>query len=98
MNAVRMLLVAVLSLWFAPTFGATATGKSVRTAPADQGMVIRGDQEAPLVLYIVPWQEPKAMELPAPLVPLLPQVFDRERGLVDDPVHRSIDLNRSKNE
>ena len=32
--------------------GSTAENKS-----AEQGMVIRGDQEAPLVLYIVPWQE-----------------------------------------
>jgi hypothetical protein len=98
MNAVRILLVAALSLWFAPTLGATAAGNNSRTTPADQGMVIRGDQEAPLVLYIVPWQEPKAMELPAPLIPLLPQVFDHERSLIDDPVHRSLDLNRSKNE
>lgn len=98
MNAVRILLVAVLGLWLAPALGATTPGKNARTVPADQGMVIRGDQEAPLVLYIVPWQEPKAVELPAPLVPLLPQVFDRERSLVDDPVHRSIDSNRSKNE
>lgn len=98
MNTARMLLVAVLSLWFAPTLGATAAGSNSRSTPADQGMVIRGDQEAPLVLYIVPWQEPKAIELPAPLVPLLPQVFDRERSLSDDPMHRSIDLNRPKNE
>lgn len=98
MKTVRILLLAMLSLWFAPTLGATAAAKSARTVPADQGMVIRGDQEAPLVLYIVPWQEPKAMELPAPLVPLLPQVFDRERSLIDDPVHRSIETNRSKNE
>lgn len=98
MNPVRILLCAVLSLNFAPVAGAAAASNSARTASADQGMVIRGDQEAPLVLYIVPWQEPKALELPPPLIPLLPQVFDGERSLADDPAHRSIDLNRSKND
>lgn len=92
MNPVRILLFVALGLWFAPVLGAAAVGKNARPAPADQGMVIRGDQEAPLVLYIVPWQEPKALELPAPLIPLLPQVFDGERSLIDDPAHRSLTL------
>lgn len=96
MNAVRILFVAVLGVWLTPGFGATATSKAARMAPADQGMVIRGDQEAPLVLYIVPWQEPKALELPAPLIPLLPQVFDRERSLIDDPAQRSLTVPNNK--
>lgn len=98
MNAVRILLCAVLSLWFPSVSGAPAPSNTARTASADQGMVIRGDQEAPLVLYIVPWQEPKVLELPPPLIPLLPQVFEGERSIADDPAHRSIDLNRSKND
>lgn len=97
MIAVRIALLFFLSAWLAPVSGATAASKPSRGVPGDQGMVIRGDQEAPLVLYIVPWQEPKALELSPPLIPLLPQVFDGERSLIDDPVNRPIDLNRPKN-
>lgn len=64
----------------------------------DLGMVIRGDQEAPLVLYIVPWQESRVTALPeAPLVPLLPRVLDHDRSLIDDPAQRSLDPTRAKN-
>lgn len=67
---------------------------AVHPAEGEQGMVIRGDQEAPLVLYIVPWQEPGAHALPeAPLPPLLPKVLDRERSLIDDPANRSPESN-----
>lgn len=59
--------------------------------PAEQGMVIRGDQEAPLVLYIVPWQEGAVQQLPeAPRYPLIPVALDHERSLVSDPAERPV--------
>lgn len=62
-----------------------------RGQESGQGMVLRGDQEAPLVLYIVPWQDPKPVPAPeAPQVPLLPKVFDHQRSLLDDPVNRPL--------
>lgn len=72
---------------------ATAGGKAVlpaaATPEASQGMVVTGDQEAPLVLYILPWQPPRLGSLPevdAP--PLLPKVLDSERSVLDDPLNR----------
>ncbi len=54
-------------------------------------MVIRGDPEAPLVLYIVPWQEGAAQKLPdAPRFPLLPTALDSDRSLVSDPAQRPV--------
>lgn len=55
------------------------------------GMVITGDREAPLVLYIVPWQEPKPVQAPQPpLQPLLPAAVDRpDGGVLDDPRNRA---------
>lgn len=56
-------------------------------------MVITGDREAPLVMSILPWAEPKPVVPPeAPLQPLLPQVIDYNRSLVDDPANRPINL------
>lgn len=67
----------------------SATAPDSKMAVAAQGMVIRGDQEAPLVLYIVPWQEAKPGAAPeVPLIPLLPKVLDHQRGIVDDPAYR----------
>lgn len=57
----------------------------------DAGMVVTGDQEAPLVLTIVPWQEPK--QLPPPPVsvaPIVPVVLDHERGVAEDPLSRPL--------
>lgn len=52
---------------------------AARTAAEQPGMVITGDREAPLVLYIVPWQEPALPPLPTvPLRPLVPQVLDED--------------------
>lgn len=69
--------------------GQPAVGKIVQ---GDEGTVIRGDQEAPLVLYIVPWQDPKPQPLPeAPLIPLLLKAYDHDRSLIDDPANQSLD-------
>lgn len=75
---------------------ATARGKAVPSASsgaaapeASQGMVVTGDQEAPLVLYILPWQTPRLGNPPeADLPPLLPKVLDSERNVLDDPFNR----------
>jgi hypothetical protein len=46
-------------------------------------MLIKGDQEAPMVLYIVPWQEPRVPEVPeADLQPVLPKVLDDDFGIL----------------
>ena len=67
----------------------SATAPDNKTAIAGQGMIIRGDQEAPLVLYIVPWQEAKSgAASEVSLIPLLPKVLDHERSIVDDPAYR----------
>lgn len=62
-----------------------------RPAEGAAGMVITGDREAPLVLYIVPWQEPKPVPPPPPpLQSLLPAVVDRpDGGVLDDPKNRA---------
>jgi hypothetical protein len=54
-------------------------------------MVITGDRDAPLVLHIVPWQEPAPVELPkAPRQRLVPVVVDRLRNILEEPVNRPI--------
>jgi hypothetical protein len=66
-------------------------------AQSELGMVIRGDQEAPLVLYIVPWQESRMAGIPdLPLLPLPPRVHDHDRSLADDPAMRSLNPMRAK--
>lgn len=68
-----------------------AQKKSPAAPKTDAGMVVTGDQEAPLVLTIVPWQEPR--QLPPPpvqLAPIIPLVLDHERGLADDPLSRPL--------
>lgn len=53
-------------------------------------MTVSGDQEAPLVLYIVPWQPPKPVTLPTvSREALIPRVVDHEHGLAQDPTGRS---------
>ena len=53
------------------------------------GMVITGDREAPLVLSIIPWVEPKPVAPPViPLPALLPKVIDYNRPLLDEPDNR----------
>lgn len=53
------------------------------------GMVITGDREAPLVLYIVPWQEPKPVVPPQmPGQELMPPVVDHLRSVLDEPENR----------
>ena len=52
-------------------------------------MVVTGDQEAPLVLYILPWQPPRLGSPPdVDTPPLLPKVLDSERSILDDPINR----------
>lgn len=97
MRFFRSLLLLVLFANVTPLLGAPAN-ISAAVRQGEQGTVVRGDQEAPLVLFIVPWQEPKTLEVPPPQpIPLLPKVFDHDRSLVDDPVNRSIDIHRPKN-
>lgn len=74
--------------------GALAQAQSAKppAAPADAaaGMVITGDQEAPLVLYIVPWQSPRLGSAPdVETPPLLPRVLDHELGILDEPLNRA---------
>ena len=56
-------------------------------ASTQQRMVVTGDREAPLVLYIVPWQDPKPLSLPDVEFPsVIPKVFD---GQIDPPPERT---------
>jgi hypothetical protein len=60
-------------------------GAATAAKPADYqpGTLIKGDQEAPLVLYVVPWQEPRVPEVPeADLQPVLPKVLDDDYGIL----------------
>lgn len=55
--------------------------KPQKTQPQEQastqGMVIAGDREAPLVLYVVPWQEPKPVPpRAAERSALIPNVYE----------------------
>lgn len=65
---------------------------STQASAADAGMVVTGDQEAPLVLTIVPWQEPRPRPAPPPpiTVPALPDVLDHDRGIADEPMSRPL--------
>lgn len=67
-----------------PACSAIAAAASEVRAPAYQpGMIIKGDQEAPLVLYVVPWQDPRVPEVPeADLQPVLPRVLDDDLGIL----------------
>lgn len=63
------------------------TGRPAESSAAR--MLITGDREAPLILSIIPWSEPKMTALPeVPLYPLLPIVFDGAVNLVDEPGNR----------
>lgn len=86
-----MIRVAMLiALSFAPSL-AGAQAPPARPAEATGGMVITGDREAPLVLHIVPWQEPKPVAPPrVPLQDLLPVVVDQVRGVLDEPTNRPL--------
>ena len=80
----------LIALSFLPSL-AGARAPPARPAEATGGMVITGDREAPLVLHIVPWQEPKPVAPPrAPLQELLPAVVDRPQGVLDDPANRPL--------
>lgn len=88
-------LVLYLGLAGAAAFAQNQPATPAATPPAAPpeaaaGMVITGDQEAPLVLYIVPWQSPRlgaAPEVDTP--PLMPRVLDHELGILDDPLNRA---------
>jgi hypothetical protein len=69
---------------------AAPPGKPPR-GPGAAGMVITGDQEAPQVLTIVPWQEPRRVDpAPLPALPALPTVLDHERTLAEEPLSRPL--------
>jgi hypothetical protein len=64
----------------------------VKGDPQQQpGMVITGDREAPLVLHIVPWQEPKPV-LPRELSrqALIPDVLDYAPSVLEAPENRPL--------
>lgn len=66
--------------------GAVLAQGKVRTAGGggDAGMVVTGDHEAPMVLTIIPWQEPKLEQAPgAPLLEVLPTALDRDQGVAE---------------
>jgi hypothetical protein len=71
-------VIASAAVW-AVAHAATAD----KAAEYQPGMLIKGDQEAPLVLYVVPWQEPRVPEVPeADLQPVLPKVLDDDYGIL----------------
>ena len=75
-----------------------AAQKSSQAAPPSQaspvaGMVITGDREAPLVLSIIPWVEPKPVTPPViPLQALLPKVIDYNRPLLEEPDNQPVGI------
>lgn len=89
----RIIISLALALTASPIFAAETEGKPV----AEQaGMQIKGDHEAPLVLYIVPWQEPSVPDVPeADLQPVLPNVLDDDFGILRR--SRSIGAKSSEN-
>lgn len=90
----KTVLLAIL--FCAPLLAQAADSPPSGNPTQQPGMVIKGDQEAPLVLYIVPWQEPKQPAPPeVPRQALIPAVLDDNKSLVDDPVNRSTVLRMS---
>lgn len=74
--------IIAFSLLFVLAGGACAAPE-VKAADYQPGMVITGDQEAPLVLFVVPWHEPQVPEVPdADLQPVLPKVLDDDFGIL----------------
>lgn len=45
--------------------GGATSGRAVRRAGGEAGMVVTGEQEAPQVLFILPWQEPRPKPPPS---------------------------------
>ena len=88
-----MLMVGIVATVQAATTAQATPPRGAPTPPsapeATQGMVVTGDQEAPLVLYILPWQPPRLGGLPEVDAPqLLPKVLDSERSVLEDPLNR----------
>ena len=76
-------LILAAALAALPSLALSVTATAAPTPANQQGMVIKGDQEAPLLLYIVPWQEPRIPEVPeADLQPVLPKVLDDDFGIL----------------
>ena len=93
MNARQVIRWFCLSIALGLSTGATAQAakpapRTASTANATSGMVISGDREGPLGLYLAPWQEPLAQLPEALLQSSLPKVLDDTVGLADDPVNR----------
>ena len=69
----------------------SAAGQPAREDAQQPGMVVTGDREAPLVLHIVPWQEPKPVpQRELPLQPLIPQVLEYPPSVLDAPENRPL--------
>lgn len=87
-------LMATLALILMSQQATAASAPRSQPTPVDAGspgMVVRGDQEAPLVLYIFPWQEANLPSLaPAPSQLGLPQVLDRFEPLERDPMNQPL--------
>lgn len=88
MHLLRWLALA-LALFAAPHALFAQSDAPAAAGAAAPGMVVTGDREAPLVLYIVPWQEPRMAAPEVVLQPLLPIVLDQSRSLADDPLNQA---------
>ena len=67
-----------------------ATPIPVKKELPSASMLIAGDREAPMVLSIIPWAEPRMPSLTeAPITPLLPKVFNSESGALDESSRRA---------
>lgn len=89
MPLLRSLPMALALLVVPHSVLAQAAAAAPAGAAAAPGMVITGDREAPLVLYIVPWQEPRMAAPEVVQQPLLPKVLDQSRSPADDPLNQA---------
>lgn len=68
-----------------------AAGQAAVPGPTER-MVVTGDREAPLVLYIVPWQDPKPLRVPdVDMPPVIPRVFDTDIETASDRASSRLD-------
>jgi hypothetical protein len=79
------MLVAVLVQGADIAAAAETSGK-----PPKDGMRVTGDRDLPMTLVVLPWLEPAVTLPPALMQSGLPQVFERDRSLVQDPLNRSV--------
>ena len=81
----RTLVIGMALLVSAATNAAPAAPAARDTTGATAGIVITGDQEAPLVLFVLPWED-SAVSLPppAPMSDLIPDAVDHDRTLLQE--------------